>query len=73
MGCDCYRIGGPFIAEDPDCPIHGREAQEREKQERIEREAREEERDELVARITSLEDEVRALRRLVERLVEKNS
>jgi len=37
MGCDCYRIGGPFIAEDPDCPIHGREAQEREKQERIER------------------------------------
>ena len=29
--CECYRIGGPFIAEDPDCPIHGREAQEREK------------------------------------------
>lgn len=23
MGCDCYRIGGPFIAEDPDCPAHG--------------------------------------------------
>lgn len=29
--CECYKIGGPFIAEDPDCPIHGREAQEREK------------------------------------------
>lgn len=24
--CECYRIGGPFIAEDPDCPAHGREA-----------------------------------------------
>ena len=24
--CDCYRIGGPFIAEDPDCPTHGTEA-----------------------------------------------
>jgi len=21
--CDCYRIGGPFIGEDPNCPIHG--------------------------------------------------
>lgn len=26
--CECYKIGGPFIAEDPDCPIHGREAQQ---------------------------------------------
>ena len=23
MGCDCYQIGGPFIAEDPNCPAHG--------------------------------------------------
>lgn len=23
MGCECYRIGGPFIAEDPSCPAHG--------------------------------------------------
>lgn len=23
--CECYQIGGPFIAEDPDCPIHGRD------------------------------------------------
>jgi hypothetical protein len=22
--CKCYRIGSPFISEDPDCPIHGR-------------------------------------------------
>jgi len=24
--CECYKVGGPFIAEDPKCPIHGREA-----------------------------------------------
>lgn len=24
MSCECYKIGGRFIAEDPDCPIHGR-------------------------------------------------
>lgn len=23
MGCECFQIGGPFIAEDPDCPAHG--------------------------------------------------
>jgi hypothetical protein len=28
MSCQCYHIGGPFIAEDPDCPVHGREAQQ---------------------------------------------
>lgn len=29
MMCECYQIGGPFIAEDPDCPVHGKEAQRR--------------------------------------------
>ena len=28
--CQCYQIGGPFIAEDPSCPVHGTEAQARE-------------------------------------------
>lgn len=27
MSCQCYKIGGPFIAEDPDCPAHGYIAQ----------------------------------------------
>jgi hypothetical protein len=27
MSCDCYTIGGRWIAEDPDCPVHGTEAQ----------------------------------------------
>ena len=22
--CQCHQIGGPFIAEDPDCPYHQR-------------------------------------------------
>ena len=25
MGCKCYQIGGPFIAEDPSCPAHGQD------------------------------------------------
>jgi len=24
--CECYQIGGPWIAEDPDCPEHGHAA-----------------------------------------------
>lgn len=23
MACQCHQVGGPFIAEDPDCPAHG--------------------------------------------------
>jgi len=25
--CDCYTVGGPFIDVDPDCPVHGYEAE----------------------------------------------
>ena len=40
MSCQCHQIGGPFIAEDPDCPVHGREGREREERyEAIERES----------------------------------
>jgi hypothetical protein len=28
---ECYRIGGPWISADPDCPVHGAETQAREK------------------------------------------
>lgn len=51
--CDCYKIGGPFIAEDPDCPVHGTEAQWRREQEETERQ--------------SLEDRVAALEEIVVR------
>lgn len=23
MPCQCYQVGGPFVAEDPDCAAHG--------------------------------------------------
>lgn len=51
--CDCYKIGGPFIAEDPHCPVHGTEAQWRREQEETERQ--------------SLEDRVAALEEIVAR------
>lgn len=25
-GYECHRVGGPWIAENPDCPIHSKEA-----------------------------------------------
>lgn len=53
--CECYKIGGPFIAEDPECPVHGYEAQ-RDEKERREREADTED------RISRLEDQVSKLR-----------
>lgn len=49
--CECYRIGGPFVAEDPDCPEHGWEAQ---------REAREQEEEQ-----ASLDQRLSRLERLV--------
>jgi hypothetical protein len=27
--CECFQIGGKFIAEDPDCPMHGYDASRR--------------------------------------------
>lgn len=30
--CECYQIGGRFIAEDPDCPTHGTAATARDDQ-----------------------------------------
>lgn len=26
--CECYQIGGRFIAEDPGCPVHGEDGSE---------------------------------------------
>jgi hypothetical protein len=50
-GHECYHIGGPWIAEDPDCPVHGAEAvREREAAEAKER-TDEEHRSDLQSRI----------------------
>lgn len=32
MSCECYKIGGRFVAEDPDCAVHGRAASQRERE-----------------------------------------
>lgn len=73
MSCECYKIGGPFIAEDPDCAEHGTEA-------KLRRQAQEEKRaaeqhgledrisameSDLRARISALEVQVESLRRRV--------
>lgn len=47
MSCQCYKVGGPFIAEDPDCPIHGPEGRR--------------EREPLEERIAALETALRAM------------
>ena len=61
MSCECYRIGGPFISFDPECPAHGYEAQreERERAEADERAA--EEKASLLQRIEELERKVAEL------------
>jgi len=48
--CECYTIGGPFIAEDPDCEVHGAGGLESQLQECFDR-------------IAELEQEVATLRR----------
>lgn len=64
MSCasQCFVPGGPWIAEDPNCPIHGHEAQreaeyrEQERQEQEEREAEQE------SRIEALEETIAELK-----------
>jgi len=53
--CECYQIGGRFIAEDPDCPRHGAAAVQ-------ECEQQESERYQLLSRIEELEAEIAELK-----------
>lgn len=55
--CECFQVGGRFIAEDPDCPAHGRLAQEIERQEDDERAALDNRLDQLEERLSALEAE----------------
>ncbi|WP_411839782.1 hypothetical protein [Paracoccus sp. ME4] len=32
MSCQCHLVGGPFIAEDPDCAVHGTAATRRDRE-----------------------------------------
>lgn len=63
MSCDCHRIGGPFIAEDPDCPVHGREAQARarlEEQQAAEAERRNQTLEQRVEELAAMVRQIRA-------------
>jgi hypothetical protein len=53
--CECYQIGGRFIAEDPDCPVHGTAAQEEQRE-------READRADLLQQIAKLRAELAAMR-----------
>ena len=61
--CECYKVGGPFIAEDPDCPVHGWAAQR-------EQEERQRESQALEDRLAHLEAEVAKLRVVLAMAVE---
>jgi hypothetical protein len=47
MSCQCHQAGGPFVAEDPDCPYHGAEGRR--------------EREQMEDRIAALESALRAM------------
>lgn len=65
--CECFQVGGRFIAEDPDCPKHGVLAQHEERlreaeleEMRLEREAQ---REDMLRQIAELRAEVEAMRK----------
>lgn len=64
MDCDrrCYEIGGPWITFDPECPVHGYDAQREAEQLAAEEAAKDERLSRLEARVESLENELRRLR-----------
>ena len=65
MGCDrrCYEIGGPWITFDPECPVHGYDAQREDEQLAAEEAAKDERLSRLEARLASVEREIQLLRR----------
>ena len=62
--CECHQIGGPWIAEDPECPEHGWRAQARAKEAA-------EERDEVDERITALEQQVEEQSIMIQQLLDR--
>jgi hypothetical protein len=59
--CECYVIGGPWIAEDPNCPVHGYQAQRDAEQRERERADQEEREAEQELRLQSLEETIAEL------------
>ncbi len=67
--CECYKIGGRFIAEDPNCPAHGTLAQKEQARLEAEREQVEEEHTDHENRITALEELVWEQAKLISTLI----
>lgn len=66
MSCPnhCYEVGGPWIEEDPNCPVHGTEAQRRDRQLAEEGEIE-------AARVKTQDERITALEALVAALTER--
>lgn len=64
MGCDrrCHEIGGPWITFDPECPVHGYDAQREAEQLAAEEAAKDERLSRLEARLAAAEREIQLLR-----------
>lgn len=63
MGCDrrCHEIGGPWITFDPECPVHGYDAQREAEQLAAEEAAKDERLSRLEARVAALEKELKII------------
>lgn len=59
--CECFTVGGRFIAEDPDCPTHGVEAQRDAARAEWESQAKDARIAELEQRIEELENQISIL------------
>lgn len=65
MSCECYKIGGPWISFDPNCPQHGYDAQRRAEEEEEEAKEAKLEKESTEARFKALEAKIDALTRMV--------
>lgn len=65
--CECYKVGGPWVDYDPNCPVHGDEAQRIQEQERQEKEETRHREESLEERVSSLEDTVKKLHEIITR------
>ena len=60
--CECYLIGGPWIAEDPACPVHGYQAQRDAEERERDRQAQEDHLNEMNIQIKAIEQSVQELK-----------
>lgn len=69
----CHEIGGPWIAENPDCPVHGAEGHRQEEEVVAERAATEDRIQELEAAVEALNGKLEAVKDELHRMSRKNA